>query len=32
MAFDAKVEGPTFGISATNKPRLNLLTLERDLE
>jgi DNA adenine methylase len=32
LAFGAKVEGPTFGISATNKPRFNLLTLERDLE
>ncbi|MBM96487.1 MAG: restriction endonuclease subunit M [Oceanospirillaceae bacterium] len=32
LAFGAKVEGTTFGISATTKPRFNLLTLERDLE
>lgn len=32
LAFGAKVEGMTFGISATTKPRFNLLTLERDLE
>lgn len=32
QAFGGKVDGQTFGISATNKPRFNLLTLEHDLE
>ena len=32
MAFGAKVESPTFGVSPTAPPRFNINTLERDLK